>query len=234
MQTLSVGDGEKIDYSAVDVSSLSKHLDIYTEQAFSSWDITPETTDKDITVKALSKTAVISCDAVPQKKRYFTRIGRIDTKGLKVTITINTQTPVKDSNNNYIVETNVIDISKSCKTSPANLMEAFTSSDKAVINVMPVGQDKTICSFEIECLDYLGDVNNNKKTDSADASAVLTAYANMSVSADYTITDDFIKRADINMDNKVDAQDASYILSYYAYTSVDASVTWENMPPFAS
>ena len=64
-----------------------------------------------------------------------------------------------------------------------------------------------------------GDVNNDKKVDSRDASAVLREYAASSSKAGGSFTNEQKKAADINKDSKVDARDASMILVFYAQSS---------------
>ena len=65
----------------------------------------------------------------------------------------------------------------------------------------------------------LGDVNGDSFIDAADASAVLSAYAKLSIGAfsDFTLMQTVA--SDVNKDSIIDAVDASNILSYYAYAS---------------
>ena len=65
----------------------------------------------------------------------------------------------------------------------------------------------------------LGDMNDDKRVDAADASSVLKAYAKISSNIDPEITAGQTACADVNGDSKVDSVDASKILSYYAYAS---------------
>ena len=229
MKTITVASDEEIDYNSIDTSSLHKHIDKYTECDFASWDITPEKTDKDITIHALSKTAFISIDGVPAVTKYYSRSGRVDLYGFKAAITITTQTPEKDANGNYKTTTDTVDITSSCTASPSNLKEAFYTSDSAQINIVPMGDDKPLYSYIIKCYDFLGDVNSNNIVDSVDASAVLTSYAKAASQESYTQDADFIKRADINMDELVDARDASLILKYYAISSVSGKADWNDI-----
>ena len=232
MNTISVMPDEKINYSAVDTSSLSTHIDTYTERIFSSWDITPETTEEDITIRALYKSARISLDSYPQKKVYFNRNGRVNTKGLKVSVTIDTQTNEKDKDGKYIITTRIVDISASCQAEPSAISDILGDSSTGTVNIKPAGQDKVICSYQISCCDYFGDVNGNGSVDSVDASAVLSAYATTSVTKNYVLTDEFKERADVNTDNIVDAKDASRILQYYAMTSVKNTFDWDDIDAF--
>lgn len=229
MTTLEVEEGDPINYGSVDTSSLHKHFGVNTEQGFSSWDITPSFADKDYTIHALSKTATITFNKPPKKYRYFSTKGNVILDGLDVSVKMAVQKPERDQKGNYIVEENIVDISASCKASPASLSEAFANSDTATITVYPLGDKKSICQFEITCFRDLGDVNEDGNVNSIDASALLNAYANMAASKDYTVSDKFIKLADVNMDGNVNARDASYILNYYAKTSTTTEfMDWEN------
>ena len=226
-----VSEGQQIDYSSVDVSSLNKHIDKYTEQDFVAWDITPATTDKDITIHALSKTAFISIDGVPAITSYYSRSGKIDLFGFKAAITVTTQTPQKDANGNYITTSSTIDITSSCSASPSNLKEAFYTSDKATVDIVPLGDDKPLYSYVINCYDYLGDVTEDGKIDSVDASSVLATYAKYAAHSSESVTAEYLKRGDVNMDGMLDARDASFILKYYAVSSVDSSIDWNSILP---
>ena len=229
MKTVEVEEGDPINYKSVDTSSLHKHLGVNTEQDFYAWDITPSFADNDYTIHALSQTATITFKNPPKKYRYFSTKGNVILDGLEVSVKKTVQKPEKDKNGNYITEENVVDISASCKASPATLSEAFAKSDKATITVYPLGDKKSLCQFDIVCYRDLGDVNEDGYINSVDASAVLNAYANMAASKNYIHSDKFIKLADVNMDGSVNARDASYILNYYAKTSTSKEfMDWEN------
>lgn len=230
-ETQIIDEGGQIDYSTIDVSPLHRHIDVYTEQEFAAWSETPSTTNKDISIQALSKTAVISIEHFPTKTRYYSSSGNISLKGLEVLITLYTQTPELDENGDYIVEENTVDISPSCITEPADLSEAFANSDKAQVTIYPIGDQKAIYTYDIVCFDGLGDVNNNGYIDASDASAVLSAYASLAAIKNYTITDEFQRTADVNMDGIIDAKDASFILSYYARISANPEIDWDDIIP---
>ena len=66
----------------------------------------------------------------------------------------------------------------------------------------------------------LGDVDGNGVIDGADASLVLSVYAETSVGTDSRLTDLQTLAADADENHIVDGSDASWILSYYAYISV--------------
>ena len=230
MKVLDVEDGDPIDYTSVDVSSLHKHLSVNVEQAFSSWDIHPDFADKDYTIQALSKTATISVNQLPTKTRYFTNKGDVNTDGLNVTITISVQTSNKDQNGNYITEDNVTDITSSCTISPSTITEAFAKDDKATVTIYPIGDKKALKQFEITCHNNLGDVNSDGRIDSSDASSVLLTYVNLAATENYIVDDKTFKLSDVNFDDAIDARDASYILKYYAESSVsNETFDWTNI-----
>lgn len=66
----------------------------------------------------------------------------------------------------------------------------------------------------------IGDINGDGTVDSADASAVLAAYACISSGQDTPLYSYQESAADLNGDNNIDAVDATLILSYYAWNSV--------------
>ena len=230
LTTMDVEEGDPIYYMGVDVSSLHKHLNVNTEQDFSSWDIHPDFADKDYTIHALSKTATISVNKMPSKTRYYNKTGDVDLGGLDVSIKISVQTPQKDAGGKYITEDTVIDITSSCTASPSKLTDAFAKSDKASIAVYPPGDNKPLCQYDINYCSDLGDVNGDKKVDSTDASMVLTSYVNLAARSDYTLDQKFKKLADVDLDGDVNSRDASYILRYYAVASVaTGTITWDDV-----
>ena len=64
-----------------------------------------------------------------------------------------------------------------------------------------------------------GDIDNNKKINSVDASMVLTYYAMISTKSNGNLSDNQKKAADVDKNGVINAADASNILSYYTYTS---------------
>ncbi len=72
-----------------------------------------------------------------------------------------------------------------------------------------------------------GDVDNDRKVDSNDASLILTEYSRLSTSNTGDFTENMRKSADVNIDGKIDSVDASLILSYYSYTSTGGIYTIE-------
>lgn len=227
LSSLKVKPGENIDYSLIDTDSdprLNRHLDIYTEQAFSSWNMTPETTDKDITIKALSKTAVISKEQLPDKTLYFSKNGNISLDGLKVIITMTTQVPT-GNDGGFTEETFTVDISSSCTAVPATLDEAFKEGGSSEIEIFPVGQNKAIASYNIEFFDGFGDVNRDNVVDAVDATMVLRAYTLIISDSDYVVPNDIKQFGDINFDGVIDGVDATLLLRYYTLVISNSGIT---------
>ncbi len=69
----------------------------------------------------------------------------------------------------------------------------------------------------------LGDVNEDGKIDSTDASAVLAEYAAAQTGGESTLSKD---AADVNGDGLVNSSDASAILEYYAKASIGEEPSW--------
>lgn len=227
LDSFKVRDGEKIDYSLIDTDSdtrLNRHLDIYTEQVFSSWNIAPDTAEKDITIKALSKTAVISQENLPEKTMYFSNSGEISLDGLKVTITITTQLPA-ENDDGYTEESLTVDVSSSCTASPSTLEEAFKDGDSSVIEIFPVGQNKAIASYNIGLFKGLGDVDGNGSVDVSDATQVLRSYTLLLSDESYALPENIQKYGDINFDGRIDSIDASLILRFYTLVMSDTGIT---------
>lgn len=65
----------------------------------------------------------------------------------------------------------------------------------------------------------IGDVNNDGKVDSSDASEVLAEYSKLSVGREGTFSYNEQIKADIKADGKIDSSDASMILGYYSFTA---------------
>lgn len=230
LKELEVEEGASIDYSSVNTASLNKHLDMNTEQDFSSWDINPEIADKDYTIHALSKTAHIYLKKKPDKTRYFSSKGKVFLDGLQVYIDLSVQTSEKDSKGNYITADSTIDVSASCFAKPSTLSAAFVNGDKATISVYPIADNKPICYFDITRYRDLGDVNLDGTIDSIDASLVLSIYANLASSQSYKVAENTKKLADVDMNGNIDAYDATYILQYYAAASTAKTfMDWDNI-----
>lgn len=219
MNTQELKSGETIDYSKPDTSSLKYNVNAFTQRMFYDWDIHPETVNQDTTIQALYTEAVISLDSIPSKTLYSFDDTDIDPSGLKVTITISTQTPNFDGNGSRIMEVQQTDISSTCTLSPDNAKEAFANSDSAEIKIYPISSSVPVGSYTIN-LDILrGDVNDDGIIDSSDASAVIRHYATYSIGVDDGFTELQRRKADFNCDGIVNASDSSAILRYYSEIS---------------
>ncbi len=73
----------------------------------------------------------------------------------------------------------------------------------------------------------LGDVNEDDKVDSVDASLVLAEYALIQTGGELTFTEKQKNAADVNKDGKTDSSDASKILEYYAAISTGKDPSWD-------
>ena len=229
IKTLSVKEGNIIDYSRIDTSQLHRHLDTYTEQEFSSWSVNPEIAKENTAIYALSKTATISLESLPEKTVYFSHNGNVSSNGMKVIITIKKQLPEKDDSGKFKEDITTVDITSSCTLSPAKLNEAFAESKTANIKICPISTDKPIGSYTIKCMDDLGDVNHNGRIDAVDASKILQAYADASADDPSMLTPEFIEYADVNRDSRVDSRDAVLVLMYYATASAHEIPDWEQI-----
>ncbi|MBR4510121.1 MAG: InlB B-repeat-containing protein [Ruminococcus sp.] len=74
----------------------------------------------------------------------------------------------------------------------------------------------------------LGDVNNDAKIDSKDATAILVEYSARATGGAPTLIEEALDAADANKDTKVDSKDASAILSYYSYTATGGKDSLED------
>ncbi|MDE5620306.1 MAG: hypothetical protein K2O29_01065 [Ruminococcus sp.] len=231
MQTMEVSPNEKIDYSQIDTSSLHTHPDIYTEQDFYMWSSTPEYIDSDTVINALYKKATISVDGVPNKTEYYTKNGNVSLDGLSVSIKTDTQTPVTDENGNYFVSSQTENITSSCYAEVSSLEELFADGKTAVVNVLPLGDDKPVVTYEITLFDELGDINNDGFVDTVDSAFVLRAYAEISAHGNMTLDENQVKICDVNRDGLVDTVDATTILIYYAQLSAGHTPVWEEIVP---
>lgn len=228
--TLTVGEGEIIDYTAIDTSSLHRYKGIYTEQIFSSWDITPETVTKDTTIRALAQTASISIDGIPSRTHYFYADETIDLSGLRVTITVEREIPVERSGKVIIVtENEQLDVTSSCEARPKLLSDAFAQGKTAEIKVYPINEEQPITSYTIHCHPQHGDANGNGKVDAVDSAAVLRIYTDIATGGYVESDSELIYRADVDLDGKLTANDASIILNYYTVASAHITPDWNTM-----
>lgn len=222
---VTVSKNEIIDYSKIDTSTMKEHVDVNTERAFAAWDKTPTTITQNTTIKALSRTAVISLKQYPTMKTYLADKGKIFSNGLKVVITITTQTNTLDKDGKYKETVSATDITSTCTIQPNTLDDAFKNSDKATISVYPIGQNKSIGSYEINYVPNIGDVDESGDIDGSDAGLILSHYANNGSVEGYVPNEHVVKNGDINFDGSVDGSDASLALSFYALRSNNPDMT---------
>ncbi len=228
-KTMILNKGQEIDYSQIDTSLLRRHVDVYTEQKFSAWNISPKTVTADTNIYALSTTAVISIDSMPDKIYYKYKQGSVMLDGLKVFITINTQKPLNDGSGGYNTVVNTVDISSSCAAQPSELSAAFAEKRSADITIYPIGDNKPVATYTIRCLEGLGDVNKNGRTDAVDASRILSVYADLSAGDTSTLTEEFLNNGDVNFDGAVNSKDSTLVLQYYAIASSHEVPDWEKL-----
>lgn len=230
MQTLNIPHGEPVDFRKVDISSLSYHIDDYTQIGFSSWSTYPVSVTADINIYALYLKMTIQCTAIPNKREYYSNKGDIRTEGLKVTITKEEQLPQKDVNGNFIKEKEVVDISDTCTAVPATLDEAFAKGKKAQINILPPGSSRAIVKYYITHFEGLGDATGDSAVDSSDASEILEIYAKSSTGSDPNLSDEEVLVCDINRDESVNSADSSLILDFYSKSATsDIEISWDDL-----
>ena len=100
---------------------------------------------------------------------------------------------------------------------------------RQIYNSLPDKEDYpaiALANYESICGTYsAGDINDDGKIDSTDASAVLMEYALSSTNKPSSLSDAQKNAANLNGDTSVDSTDASAILSYYSKISTGATVT---------
>lgn len=229
IETLDVENGKAIDYSSIDTSKLDVHVDEYIEKRFKSWDVMPKTATENLKIYALSETAQLKLVSSPTRTEFYSKVGNISTNGLKVTITITTETSEFDDDGKRCTIKSVTDITESCKVTPQNLKQAFADSDTAVVMIFPIDTEIPILTYNISYFANLGDVNSDNMVNAVDASMVLTDYAVVSTGKPSELNENQLKCADTDANGTVNAIDASRILTYYANTSTGGSVEWEAM-----
>ncbi len=229
METLSVEDGKPVDLSKIDTSKLERHLDIYTQIAFSSWGNVPDKVTSDVTIQALYKKAVISLDSLPTKKEYLDNWGDIDLSGLNVTITMTTQLPEKDKDGHFKTKTETVNIGEHCTSEPSRLENAFANSDSATVKVYPIVGDVPIATYDISYYPYLGDADMNGFIDASDATYILMAYSSAATGSPLSYAPGQKKRCDIDGNGSIDSNDATMILQFYTYASVTEHPSWNEI-----
>ena len=116
MQEIQVEDGQDVDLSSVDTSSLETHPDVYTQVGFNAWSSDAKNVKDDLTIQALYIKMILSLDSIPERTEYFAKSGKVMLDGLKVSITADRQTSVRDDSGDFQIEREILDITSSCKT----------------------------------------------------------------------------------------------------------------------
>lgn len=227
VKTITVTDGEAIDYSSIDTSNMNKHIGTYTQIRFYQWDKTPETVKEDTTIQALYEKASLSIDSLPERKEYYYKNGNVSLDGLSISITIATQKIVDGECVEEIEEHN---ITEACTVQPAALEEAFAESDSANISIYPPSTTsdtiRPLTTYTITLIENFGDSNNDGAVDAIDATNVLIHYSEVSLDKEGILTAEQMKAVDIDKNEIVNAIDATRILQYYAQISLDSEINW--------
>ena len=227
MTKMTVNEGQTIDYTKIDTSSLHKHINVYTEQDFYMWNDVPAQITKDTTIQALIQTAEIRRESLPSLTKYASTTGDICLDGLKIQIYLTYQTPKKDSSGKYIVETKTTDITSTSVAKPATLDQAFAKGDKATVSIYPIGQEKSIASYTISTIGDLGDVDGNKAVDGSDATLILKCFTMVANFDDYEMDELMSKNGDFNHDGTIDGSDATLVLRLFGRQLADSEYTIE-------
>ena len=222
---------EAIDYSLIDTSSdtFNKNITKNTEIRFSSWSYNGDYAPGNITIYALFQRATISLDSTPERSEFYSKTGNINLDGLNVSILLETQTAKKDSDDQFIIESQEFNISSACYTVPASLDSAFKDSDSSSVEMYPPNSNIPIYTYDITYYNELGDYNSDSTADATDASSILSYYANVSTGLKPEITARQKKNADVNLDGVIDATDASLVLNFYALNATGAKPQWEEL-----
>ncbi len=227
IQTFTVLDGTSLDLSMINTSDLEQHIDTYTQIGFSEWSDSTDCVTEDMEIYALYVKMAISLDSLPEKKVYYSNKGKINLDGLGISIVSERQTPERDSNGDFIIEREVVDIAQYSSTSPLSLDEAFADGNESKVYVYPINSSKAIGSFDIEYYPDMGDVNLDGRIDASDASEILRAYSMDSVGKPLSLTNTQKKHGDIDRNGSLDAGDASDVLGFYAQASTSFEPDWE-------
>ncbi len=228
---LTVPHGNSVNLSEYESSqALNYHVDDYTQVGFSQWSEYPETVTEDVTIHALSVKMTIECSSKPSKTEYFSKSGKVNTNGLKVTITKYTQLPEKDKNGSFITDIEVTDISDACTTVPAVIDKAFLTDNTASVSIIPPNSNRAIVTYDINYFEGLGDVDGNGSVDASDASEILKYYAMFLTGNPPTLTEQQRLTCDVDRNNVIEASDAVVIQIYYAasLTSYE-EISWDDI-----
>lgn len=220
---------EPIDYSLPDTSVLKKNIDKYTQIAFLEWDRSDKYATGDITIQALSQQASIQLVSPPSRTEFYSKNGKVSLDGLRVTITIISQTNTFGSDGERLTTEKVVDIEQSCTSVPSRLSDAFSKSGKSAVTVYPPGSKVPLLTYDISLFEDLGDANMDNEVNSSDASFILYYYAMSSTGNAPEISHEVFYYADVDQSGSIDSTDASKVLLYYALHATGANPDWEQL-----
>ena len=224
--TLQGYEGDKVDLDSVDTSVLDDHIGDYTQVGFSSWSETPDTFTKDISISALYQKRTISLEGIPKKQLYNSLKGNIDLTGLSVKITSETQIPEKNDKGEFLVTTEVLEITDKCTCEPATPAEAFAESGETEIKVYPIITDRPILTFFAGYIPDSGDTDGSGTIDASDASNIMICYAAHSTGETVSLSDEEQIRYDVDLNGIIDSADASAVLTHYAISQTGETPDW--------
>ncbi len=121
-----------------------------------------------------------------------------------------------------LTPTEKTDLSGASVNLTANALSYAGTASKAVKSALTKGEETPEEEYT------LGDVNDDGRIDSSDATSILQQYSIASTGGSYTITEIQQKAADVNKDGKIDATDATNVLQYYSYISTGGTESFEN------
>ena len=127
----------------------------------------------------------------------------------------------------YTSETFNITVKEAITTAATTTVTTTTKPATTTVTTTTTAPTTTTPPTTTEPTYTLGDVNEDGKVDSVDASLVLAEYALIQTGGDLTFTEKQKNAADVNKDGKTDSSDASKILEYYAAISTGKDPSWD-------